>query len=208
MARHSSEKVRRQQLLKQKLKQDPFLTDGELARLLGVSIPTIRLDRMTMGIPELRERVLNVAETSFDAVKTLEKKEFVGELLDINLGSNGTSVMTTSKEMCFEKSSVVRGHYIYSMAECLAIAIIDAPVALVGVANIKYHIPVEADTKLVARGEVKSARGNQSYVVWVKIYGNQTEVFRGKFILDAKQYGIRFSEYALQEEKWRGGLGQ
>lgn len=199
MARHTTEKVKRQQLLQQKLQQDPFLSDGELARLLGVSIPTIRLDRLALSIPELRERVMNVAETSFDAVKTLKKNEFVGELLDISLGNNGTSVMNTSKEMCFEKSSVVRGHYIYSMAECLAIAIIDAPVALVGVANIKYHVPVAPDTKLVARGEVKSIRGNQSYVVWVKIYGNQTEVFRGKFILDANPATVRCEE-AEQEE--------
>jgi len=30
--------------------------------MLGVSVPTIRLDRLELGIPELRERIKNVAQ--------------------------------------------------------------------------------------------------------------------------------------------------
>jgi len=86
--------------------------------------------------------------------------------------------------MTFEKTKIVRGHYIYSLAESLAIAVIDAQVALVGVANIKYKLPVYAGSKLLANAEVKRQRGN-SYIVWVKITEKQVEVFRGKFILVA-----------------------
>jgi len=60
--------------------------------------------------------------------------------------------------MVFEKTRIVQGHYIYSLAESLAIAVIDAQVALVGVANIKYKVPVYAGSKLVAKAEVKSQR--------------------------------------------------
>ena len=62
------------------------------------------------------------------------------------------------------------------------IAVIDAQVALVGVANIKYKTPVYAGSKLVAKAEVKKAKDNK-YIVWVKISAKQVENFRGKFIL-------------------------
>lgn len=44
-------KKERQQLLLQQVKEKPFLTDEELAQKLGVSVQTIRLDRLELGIP-------------------------------------------------------------------------------------------------------------------------------------------------------------
>ncbi len=182
MSRSSLFKKERQQILSDKLKQDPFLTDDELSELFSVSVPTIRLDRLEMGIPELRERIKNVAETSYGKVKSLQSKEIVGELIDIHLGKYGVSILETDETMVFEKSKIVRGHFIYSLAESLAIAVIDAQVALVGVANIKYKTPAYSGSKLVAKADVKKVRGT-NYIVWVKIYEKQVEMFRGKFIL-------------------------
>lgn len=182
MSRSSLLKKERQSILIEKIKSDPFLTDEELAEMFSVSIPTIRLDRLELGIPELRERIKNVAEESYSKVKSLQSKEIVGELLDINLGKSGISVLETDQSMAFEKTKIVRGHFIYSLAESLAIAVIDAHVALVGVANIKYKTPVYAGSKLVARAEVRRIREN-NYIVWVRITEKQVEVFRGKFIL-------------------------
>ena len=90
--------------------------------------------------------------------------------------------METNNTMAFEKTHIVRGHYIYSLAETLAIAVIDAQVALVGIANIKYKIPVYSGAKLVAKAEVRESRKNR-HIVWVKIFEKNIEVFRGKFIL-------------------------
>lgn len=182
MSRSSLFKKERQQILSDKLKQDPFLTDDELSELFSVSVPTIRLDRLEMGIPELRERIKNVAETNYGKVKSLQSKEIVGELIDINLGKYGVSILETDETMVFEKTKIVRGHFIYSLAESLAIAVIDAQVALVGVANIKYKTPAYSGSKLVAKAEVKKVRGT-NFIVWVKIYEKQVEMFRGKFIL-------------------------
>jgi acyl-coenzyme A thioesterase PaaI-like protein len=182
MSRSSLLKKERQQILSDKLKQDPFLTDDELAELFSVSVPTIRLDRLEMGIPELRERIKNVAETNYSKVKSLQGGEIVGELIDINLGKYGVSILETDETMVFEKTKIVRGHFIYSLAESLAIAVIDAQVALVGVANIKYKTPAYSGSKLVAKAEVKKVRGT-NYIVWVKILEKQVEMFRGKFIL-------------------------
>lgn len=182
MSRSSFLKKERQQILSDKIKQDPFLTDEELSELFSVSIPTIRLDRLEMGIPELRERIKNVAENNYSKVKSLQSKEIVGELIDITLGEKGVSLLETNESMVFLKTKIVRGHFIYSLAESLAIAVIDATVALVGVANVKYKTPVYQGCKLVAKAEVKHVRGN-NYFVWVKIYEKQLEVFRGKFVL-------------------------
>ncbi len=182
MSRSSLFKKERQQILSEKIKDDPFLTDEELSELFSVSVPTIRLDRLEMGIPELRERIKNVAENNYSKVKSLQGGEIVGELIDIILGKYGVSMLETDDSMAFEKTRIIRGHYIYSLAESLAIAVIDAHVALVGVANIKYKIPVYSGCKLVAKAEVKQVRGSK-YIVWVKIYEKQVEMFRGKFIL-------------------------
>ena len=50
----SLKKRDRQQMLRDKIRENPFLSDEELARAFDVSIQTIRLDRLAMGIPELR----------------------------------------------------------------------------------------------------------------------------------------------------------
>lgn len=56
-------KKERQELLQQTIIATPFITDEELAGKFGVSIQTIRLDRLELSIPELRERI-----------KTLQRK--------------------------------------------------------------------------------------------------------------------------------------
>lgn len=182
MSRTSLVKKERQDILQDKIKTNPFLTDEDIAMQLYVSVPTVRLYRLELGIPELRERIKNVAEDNYNKVRALDSSEIVGELMDLQLGSSGASVLETTKSMTFEKSKIVRGHFIYSMAESLAIAVIDANVALVGVANVKYKIPVYAGSRLFAKAQVKGKKGS-SYIVWVNIMEKQTEVFRGKFIL-------------------------
>lgn len=175
-------KKERQHTLLNKIKADPFLTDEELSDIFNVSIQTIRLDRLELGVPELRERIKSVAEKNYSKVKSIAGKEIVGELIDLNLGVNGISILETDNSMAFEKTNVVRGSHIFAQAESLAIAVIDANVALIGVANIKYKNPVFSGDKLIAKAEVVRIRGNK-YFVWVFINVRGSEVFRGKFIL-------------------------
>ena len=102
--------------------------------------------------------------------------------MDIELGKGGISILNTTDDMVFQRSRVVRGHYIFAQAESLALAVIDARVALTGVANIKYKVPIYAVDKIVSIAEVNRRRGNK-YFVWVKTKVRQEEAFRGKFIL-------------------------
>ncbi len=172
----------RQGMLKEKLETSPFLTDEELAALLQVSVQTIRLDRLELGIPEVRERIKQMAENAQTKLKSIASADVVGELIDLELGKTGISLMTITPEMVFEKTQVARGHYVFSQANSLALAVIDAPIAVTGVANIKYKVPAHVGEKLVAKAEVIKKRGNK-YFVWVKTRNENQEVFRAKFIM-------------------------
>lgn len=172
----------RQNTLLQKIEKEPFLSDEELAGILSVSVPTIRLDRMELAIPELRERIKNIAEKQVKSVKTLRSTEIVGEIIDFELGKSAISILETTVDMTFEKTDIIRGRYIYSLAESLAISTIDANAAIVGVANVKYKVPVRSGARLIAKAQVRKNEGNK-YFVWVKIYIKDMEVFRGKLTL-------------------------
>jgi acyl-coenzyme A thioesterase PaaI-like protein len=175
-------KKERQLQLKTLIDQDPFLTDEDLSVKFHVSIQTIRLDRLELGIPELRERMRHAASENYEKVRSMSGAEIIGELIDLNLGNNGISILETNIDMSFKKTGIVMGHHIYSQAESLAMAVIDANVALTGVSNIKYLQPVEAGDKLIAKAEVIRVRGNKHFV-HVKIHTKKDQVFRGKFVL-------------------------
>ncbi len=177
-------KEKRRQALRQKLRENPFLVDEALARSLGVSVQTVRLDRMAMGIPDVRERTREVAERTYGVVKSLGAKEIVGELVDVVLGESGVSILETTEDMVFERSRVIRGHYIFAQADSLAIAMVDADVVLTGLANIKFKRPVQVGDRLVARAEVIRRKGNK-YVVLVTTRSGGEQVFRGKFVVAA-----------------------
>ncbi|MGE5561412.1 MAG: transcription factor FapR [Chloroflexota bacterium] len=177
-------KEERQARLVDELAAHPFLSDQELARLFGVSIQTIRLDRLALNIPELRKRTKAVAEKTHGLVKSLGSREIVGELLDIELGRGGLSVLETTEAMVFEKTRIVRGHYIFAQADSLALAMIDADVALTGLANIKFRRPVHVGEKLVAKAELLRRKGNKCVIQVVTRSGNE-QVFRGKFVVAA-----------------------
>ena len=175
-------KKERQLQFKSLIDQDPFLTDEDLSVKFHVSIQTIRLDRLELGIPELRERMRHAAAENYEKVRSMSGAEIIGELIDLNIGSNGISILETNIDMSFRKTGIVMGHHIYAQAESLAMAVIDANVALTGVSNIKYLQPVEAGDKLIAKAEVTRVRGDKHFV-HVKIHTKKDQVFRGKFVL-------------------------
>ena len=61
----TSQKNVRQKKLLDKIKEDPFMKDDELADYFSVSIQTIRLDRMELGFPGVRERINDVASGNY-----------------------------------------------------------------------------------------------------------------------------------------------
>lgn len=179
---NSSKKLIRHKSLKALLKDNPFCTDEQLAEILGVSVQTIRLDRVALGIPELRARTRTMAEEAQTKVRAIDKSEIVGELLDLELNKIGISTLRITPEMVLDRTGVARGHYLFAMANTLALAVVDAEAALTEVGNVKYKVPVNAGATLAAKAVVTLRRGRRFYI-FVTIKNNNEEVFRAKFII-------------------------
>lgn len=95
-------KKERQRLLLETIQETPFITDEELAEKFGVSVQTIRLDRLELSIPELRERIKHVAERKLeDEVKSLPIDEVIGEIIDLELDKSAISIFDVKKRACF-----------------------------------------------------------------------------------------------------------
>lgn len=184
MAVKQMNKSERQKSLTKYLESNPFYTDEELAKLFAVSIQTIRLDRLELGIPELRERVKSVAEKNYSKVKSLSGQEIVGELIDLELEKTGLSLLVINDDVVFQKTKIARGHHIFAQANSLAIALVNAPQALTGKAEIIYKRPVHLGEKVVAKATVKSKKGHKFDVSVVSKSENDV-VFEGEFMVFA-----------------------
>ncbi|WP_301859860.1 transcription factor FapR [uncultured Megasphaera sp.] len=171
---------KRHVLLQQRIEQNPFVNDEELAEEFSVSVATIRLDRMALGIPEMRIRIKKKAEAAQPKTK---QDGFVGELVECSVGHRAISIMTATEDMV-DEAHIVRSQCLYAQAHSLARAVLHLPVSITAVANLKYKQPVTVGDKLIAVAEVIRCRAPK-YYVWVKIRKNAKEVFRTKFIIES-----------------------
>ncbi|HHY98874.1 MAG TPA: transcription factor FapR [Firmicutes bacterium] len=179
-------KIERQKALADVISQNPFITDVELASRLDVSVQTIRLDRLEMGIPEARERIRRLAHEAYSKVKALTAGEVIGQLISVKLGEEGTSILDTTPEMSFTRTRIVRGHHIFAQANSLAVAIVDAEVVLTGSASIRFKKPVYAGDRLIATARVMSKEDGRHRVHVVTRVGNE-EVFSGDFVMFTRE---------------------
>ena len=187
MARGGNRKVQRQERLVRYLAHNPLLTDEELAELFGVSIQTIRLDRTELKIPELRKRMKTALKGDLP-LRSLGSDEVFGALLDIAVGQYAVSMLTITPEMTFRKNLVARGHHLFAQANSLAVAVIDAEVALTGSARVLFKLPVKAGQKIVARAQIRNQQDHK-YMVRVVSRVEDAIVFEGIFTV-----------FALEEE--------
>lgn len=173
-------KKKRQQELLDTIDKNPFVNDEELAKRFNVSIQTIRLDRMELGIPELRERMKQVATESFDNVKSLQLNEVIGDVIELQLDQYGISIMEIDETQVFMKTGIARGHYIFAQANSLAVALINQEIALTAKADIRFVRPVILKERLVAKARVVDSKDNRSEIE-VNTYVNNELVFKGMF---------------------------
>ncbi|AEJ39403.1 fatty acid biosynthesis-containing protein transcriptional regulator [Sulfobacillus acidophilus TPY] len=177
-------RAERQRQLLQRIQDDPLQTDEELARYFGVSVPTIRLDRFQLGIPELRLRTQGLARQAIHQLRSLNRQEMVGDLVDLQLGRFGRSILDTTPDMAFERNGILRGHFMFAQADSLAIAVVDGDVVLTGLVNAKFKKPVRAGERIVATAEVLRHLGPRWVVLVVSRVGD-VPVFRAKFVVVA-----------------------
>src|SRR5690606_40486167 len=83
---------------------------------------------------------------------------------DWELRLGGRPTLETSHEMALAKTGIVRGHHPFAQGNSLAVAVIDAEVALTGSARLVFHRPVRVGDRVVAKATVKRVIGNKSIV--------------------------------------------
>ncbi|PYI54626.1 transcription factor FapR [Paenibacillus flagellatus] len=177
-------KRQRQQMLAKELEQNPFVTDEELTRIFKVSIQTIRLDRLELGIPELRERLKLMAERTYDQVRSLPLHEVIGDIIDLQLDKSGISMFEIKEEHVFSRTKIARGHHIFAQANSLAIAVVNNEMALTASADIRFIRSVKLGEKCIAKAYVRSMTGQKGKAkVEVFTYVGEEMVFQGNFLI-------------------------
>ena len=176
-------KKERQHLLISTIKDNPFITDEDLADKFLVSVQTIRLDRLELSIPELRERIKNVAEKRFDdEVLSLPIEEIIGEIIDIDLDQSAISIFDVKEEHVFKRNKIARGHHLFAQANSLAVAVINDELALTAKANIQFKRLVRQNERVIAKAKVLTIDGDFGRtIVEVKSFVNNELVFTGEF---------------------------
>lgn len=175
-------KAERQRLLKETIEETPFITDEELAKNFSVSIQTIRLDRMELSIPELRERIKSVATDQWnETVKSLLLDEVIGEIIDIELDERAISILEIKKDHVFSRNKIARGHHLFAQANSLAVALINDELALTAKSEIKFIRQVTYPERVVAKAKVKEKRKHGLTIVKVDSYVDNERVFTGTF---------------------------
>ncbi|MGJ7922431.1 transcription factor FapR [Neobacillus sp. LXY-4] len=178
-------KKERQQLLTKTIKDNPFITDEELADKFSVSVQTIRLDRLELSIPELRERIKHVAEKRFDdEVRSLPIDEIIGEIIDIELDKSAISIFDVRSEHVFKRNQIARGHHLFAQANSLAVAVIDDELALTAKANILFTRQVKENERVIAKAKVEKIDYDSGRTfVEVTSFVNNELVFKGDFVM-------------------------
>ena len=175
-------KKERQKLLLETIERNPFVTDEELAKNFVVSIQTIRLDRMELSIPELRERIKDVAKQQLDEVKALPIEEVIGEIIDLQLDVSAISILEIGNEHVFSRTKIARGHHLFAQANSLAVAIIDDELALTSKATIRFTRQVKVGERVIAKAKVIHIESDRT-TVEVDSFVNQEKVFSGEFVM-------------------------
>ena len=173
----------RQQLLLQIIEDNPFVTDEQLALKFDVSVQTIRLDRMELAIPELRERIKDVAARNHsNELKSLPIDEVIGEIIDIELDERAISIFDVKEEHVFQRNGIARGHHLFAQANSLAVAVIDDELALTVRSSITFIKPVHAGDRVVTKAVVtkRDEEKNRTYIKVTSTVENEL-VFVGEF---------------------------
>ncbi|WP_102271498.1 transcription factor FapR [Cytobacillus massiliigabonensis] len=186
-------KKERQALLSTTIKENPFVTDEELAEKFTVSVQTIRLDRLELSIPELRERIKNVAEKRFDdEVRALPIEEIIGEIIDIELDKTAISILDIKEEHVFRRNQIARGHHLFAQANSLAVALINDELALTAKANIQFTRSVKQNERVIAKARVVNIDTEKGRtIVEVTSFVNNELVFMGEFEMFRSETGRR-----------------
>lgn len=176
-----SKKERQKELFKT-IELTPFITDEQLAEKFKVSIQTIRLDRLELAIPELRERIKSVAKSTWETkVKALPPEDIIGEIIDLELGKRAISLFNITEDHLFTRNKIVRGHHLFAQANSLAVAVINDEFAVTAKSEVQFRKQVQLDERVIAKANVLGLDNKGHTTVEVESFVEQELVFTGVF---------------------------
>lgn len=174
-------KEERRESIVEVLRQNPCLTDEDLAKQFSVSAATIRLDRQMLGIPQMRERIEKaVSEHPFGFYEELQ-------ILDLEKGKKGLALFRTTEAMT-DGNGMVSADRLYGAAAGFAQTLAGEVFTPVQVGNIKYKEPVCSGEQLVLKGKIALMKVNRKYI-YISFFKGTAEVFRAKFIMEVSETG-------------------
>jgi hypothetical protein len=160
------------------------MSDNELAKELGVSVGTIRLDRVLLNVPELRERARQMAESASSRLTSMKQEEVLGEIIELEPNRLALSVLSTNREYAFRHTDIIADHYIYAQAATLAIAAVKEELVIVASARAQFRRTAKVGERLMACAKVGTHKDNK-YVVSVHTRIGNREIFVGRFVVEA-----------------------
>lgn len=178
---HAQKRTRQRRLLKL-LEANPLMNDEELALSLSVSVSTVRLDRALLNVPELRERMREMAEKASGPLSAMKRGSLFGELLGLEPGQWGLSLFSPDSEMVASEGGTVGGHYLYAQAATLALASIQGGGASIESARVRFIRPVFPEERCIARSKVGTHKDERT-VVSIRTRIMDEDVFIGRFIV-------------------------
>lgn len=173
----------RQDQIRRELDRNPYALDAELAELVNASIHTIRADRKSLGIPDVRKRYREITETLASIKpRPVTESDVVGELLEVELDSDGISLLEATEELAFAKSGIIRGHTLFAQANSLAAAIVDSEYALTARATVQLSAAAWVGEKILGKARVVK-KNHWKKEIEVTLKTSRTVVFKGHFLV-------------------------
>lgn len=182
MPRLKISKTERQTELEHTVLKSPFTTDEEMASKFNVSIQTIRLDRLELGIPELRVRIKSVAKSEWkNTLKALPIEDVIGDIIDLQLHKRAISIFQIESKHVFSRNKIARGHHLFAQANSLAVAVINNQFAVTAKSEVKFIRQVHINEKIIAKAVIEDTDDKGLTTVKVESFVNEDTVFIGYF---------------------------
>lgn len=163
------------------LKENPLQTDEELARRLGVSVPTIRLDRMRLGIPELRQRTQGLA---LRAVRPGRTEGMGLEIADHEAGRWVAAVWRVEDVFGVGWGEAIPNAEVFRQADAL-VRVVTRGQGDAALAHAQFRRPVRTGERLALHAEVIRRQPGR-LVVLVVFRAEAGIAFRAKFVVGSK----------------------
>ncbi|HHV79320.1 MAG TPA: DeoR family transcriptional regulator [Firmicutes bacterium] len=179
-SRNLNKSERHRELLR-RLQENPLLTDEELASAFGVSVQTIRLDRMELDIAELRERLKSLVSRLLEGEQFIQGYRTMGDVVVLEPGQRVISSMAITPDMVVPRTQIVRPYYLVAQAHTAALHVLpEGQNVFTADANVKFLRPVKVGERLIAAARLADCKQNR-WCIKVTTKSRQESVFRGTF---------------------------